>query len=47
MTAMPLPKDLYEIVIIGAGPAGLAAAVVAGKAGLSPLVLDENAQPGG
>ncbi|MBS0536046.1 MAG: FAD-dependent oxidoreductase [Proteobacteria bacterium] len=47
MTAMPLPKDHYDVVIIGAGPAGLAAAAVAGKAGLSTLVLDENAQPGG
>lgn len=47
MTAMPLPKDRYDVVIIGAGPAGLAAAAVAGKTGLSTLVLDENAQPGG
>lgn len=47
MTALPLPKEQYDVVIIGAGPAGLAAASVAGKAGLSTLVLDENAQPGG
>ena len=47
MTAMLPPKDQYDLVIIGAGPAGLAAAAVAGKAGLSALVLDENAQPGG
>ncbi len=47
MTSVPLPQDLYDIVIVGAGPAGLAAAAVAGRAGLSTLVLDENAQPGG
>lgn len=37
----------HELVIVGAGPAGMAAAVEAVRVGLSPLVLDENPQPGG
>jgi NADPH-dependent 2,4-dienoyl-CoA reductase/sulfur reductase-like enzyme len=40
-------EDACDVVIIGAGPAGLAAAAVAGAAGLSTLVLDENPSPGG
>lgn len=37
----------YEIVIIGAGPAGMAAACTAADAGASTLVLDEQGAPGG
>lgn len=37
----------YDVVVTGAGPAGLAAAALAGNAGLSTLLLDENASPGG
>ena len=40
-------RDGYDIVVIGAGPAGLAAAATAAEAGLSTLLLDENAGPGG
>jgi thioredoxin reductase/bacterioferritin-associated ferredoxin len=40
-------KSQYDLVIIGAGPAGLAAAVTADKFGLSTLVLDEQQIPGG
>ncbi len=36
-----------DIVIIGAGPAGLAAAIEAGKAGAKVLLADLNLQPGG
>ena len=37
----PIDADrLYDVVIVGAGPAGLAAAVYAGSEGLSVLVLD-------
>ncbi len=37
----PINADkLYDVAIIGAGPAGLAAAVYAGSEGLTPLVLD-------
>ncbi|HME23751.1 MAG TPA: FAD-dependent oxidoreductase [Acetobacteraceae bacterium] len=34
------PERLYDVVIVGAGPAGLAAAVYAGSEGLAALVLD-------
>ena len=34
------PSRLYDVVIVGAGPAGLAGAVYAGSEGLSVLVLD-------
>lgn len=47
MISFPLPQNQYDIIIVGAGPAGLAAAAIAGNAGLSTLALDENAQPGG
>lgn len=33
-------KDLYDLIIIGAGPAGLSAAIYAGRAKLKTLVLD-------
>jgi NADPH-dependent 2,4-dienoyl-CoA reductase/sulfur reductase-like enzyme len=35
------------LVIVGAGPAGMAAAVTAAAAGLTPLVVDDNPRPGG
>ena len=37
----------YDLIIVGAGPAGLAAALEAVHAGVSVLVLDENPAPGG
>jgi NADPH-dependent 2,4-dienoyl-CoA reductase/sulfur reductase-like enzyme len=37
----------FDVAIIGAGPAGMATAVEADKAGLSAIVLDEQAAPGG
>ncbi|RKZ91273.1 MAG: FAD/NAD(P)-binding oxidoreductase, partial [Gammaproteobacteria bacterium] len=40
-------KSEYDLVIIGAGPAGLAAAITARSSGLSSLVLDEQQIPGG
>jgi NADPH-dependent 2,4-dienoyl-CoA reductase/sulfur reductase-like enzyme len=46
MTTAPR-RDSYDVVVIGAGPAGLAAAATSAKAGLSTLLLDENAGPGG
>ena len=42
----PLPTEA-DVIIVGAGPAGLAAARVAGAAGRDVLLLDENAQTGG
>src|SRR5262245_16487906 len=35
------PDTVYDVAIVGAGPAGLATAVYAGSEGLSVLVLDE------
>lgn len=46
MNAAPM-RESYDVVVIGAGPAGLAAAATAAEAGLSTLLLDENAGPGG
>ena len=40
-------KDHYQLLIIGAGPAGLAAAVTATQHGISCALLDEQAEPGG
>src|SRR6516164_10281182 len=36
-------SKVYDVVVVGAGPAGLAAAVYAGSEGLSVLVLDQRA----
>ncbi|HEX7874352.1 MAG TPA: FAD-dependent oxidoreductase [Sphingobium sp.] len=40
------PDTLYDVAIVGAGPAGLAAAVYAASEGLSVIVLDERAMGG-
>jgi NADPH-dependent 2,4-dienoyl-CoA reductase/sulfur reductase-like enzyme len=40
-------RESYDVVVIGAGPAGLAATATAAEAGLSTLLLDENIGPGG
>ena len=37
----------YEVIIVGAGPAGLSAAIEAAKKGLKVVVFDENEKPGG
>ena len=37
----------FDIVVVGAGPAGLAAAIEAAKRGARTLVVDENNKPGG
>lgn len=37
----------YDLVIVGAGPAGMAAAAAAAEQGLTVAVLDEQAAPGG
>ena len=36
-----------ELIVIGAGPGGIAAAVEAAKAGVTTTILDENPKPGG
>ncbi len=40
-------KNKYDVIIIGAGNAGLAAAVTLAKGGLKPLVIERNSVPGG
>lgn len=40
-------KRHYDIAVIGAGPAGMAAAATCGEAGASTLLLDEQPAPGG
>ena len=39
-------KELYDMIIVGGGPAGLTAAIYGGRAGLKTLVL-ERAMVGG
>lgn len=37
----------YELIVIGAGPAGLSAAIEAASDGMKVVVFDENSKPGG
>jgi NADPH-dependent 2,4-dienoyl-CoA reductase/sulfur reductase-like enzyme/Fe-S-cluster-containing hydrogenase component 2 len=37
----------FDLIVIGAGPAGLSAAIEAGQAGMKVIIYDENARPGG
>lgn len=46
LSAAPDTRQV-DLLVIGAGPAGMAAALSAHQAGLQVLVLDENARPGG
>jgi thioredoxin reductase (NADPH) len=46
ITESPEPHTIYDVVVVGAGPAGLAAAVYAASEGLSTIVVEGNA-PGG
>lgn len=42
-----MASELIDLLIIGAGPAGMSAAIEARRHGLSVLVLDEQPSPGG
>ena len=46
ITELPDPEVLYDVAVVGAGPAGLAAAVYAASEGLSTTVI-EGIAPGG
>ena len=37
----------YDLIVVGAGPSGLSAAIEAARQGLSVIVFDENEKPGG
>lgn len=37
----------YDLIVIGAGPAGLSAAIEGSKKGMKTIIFDENKQPGG
>ncbi|MDY3035020.1 MAG: FAD-dependent oxidoreductase, partial [Absicoccus sp.] len=37
----------YDLIVVGAGPSGLSAAIEAAKKGLHVVVFDENEKPGG
>ena len=41
------PEERPDVLVVGAGPAGLAAAIAAREAGASVVVLDEREKPGG
>src|SRR6218665_519129 len=50
MKALTAPGQLaqsYDLVVVGAGPAGLSAATTAAQHGLDVLLVDENPAPGG
>jgi NADPH-dependent 2,4-dienoyl-CoA reductase/sulfur reductase-like enzyme len=40
-------RDQYDLAVVGAGPAGLAAATLGGRFGLTTVLFDEQASPGG
>ena len=40
-------KNMYDLIIIGSGPAGLSAAVYGRRAGFSTLVIEKNPMSGG
>lgn len=42
-----MKKKHFQVVVIGAGPAGMAAAITAAKAGLKTIVIDDQRSIGG
>src|SRR5512135_2372073 len=40
-------SERYDVVVVGAGPGGMAAAAIAAEGGRRVCLIDENAMPGG
>ena len=47
LTSVAQLDEAYDLIVVGAGPAGLSAASVAASLGLSTLLVDENGAVGG
>lgn len=47
MTSDHRPPETTDILVVGAGAAGLSAAALASRSGVQVTILDENARPGG
>lgn len=47
LTTVATLAECYDVIVVGAGPAGLAAAATAAAHGLAVLLVDENPAPGG
>src|SRR4051794_457203 len=41
-----MADEKFDVIIVGAGPAGISAAITAAKAGLNTLVLERGEYPG-
>jgi NADPH-dependent 2,4-dienoyl-CoA reductase/sulfur reductase-like enzyme len=42
-----MKKERTQLIVVGAGPAGLKAAIIAARAGVDVALVDEHPRPGG